>query len=321
MLFRSLERFDNDLQNGETNNRLLFDIFFSRAFYAIEYQEYFLYGLNNSKDPGKLDYVGWYELKSYYRRLNIMGRPEIFDLKHKTYELFHDYYCREFLWFSSIEQKDDFMSFFQRHSAGIIKPTDKLGGRGIEIIRIEKDTDTNQIWSKVSNHLPFVLEELIEQSHEMNIFYPHSVNTIRYNTFYHDGTLTRMQAAFRTGRGGSYVDNATSGGIYTLVDTETGRILGPARSLKDELFETHPDTGTQFEGNSIPRWDELNKLIEKVVRVVPEQKQVGWDFALSKNGWVIVEGNTHPALQAFDLNHGLRPLVISTFGKVVPIWH
>ena len=91
--------------------------------------------------------------------------------------------------------------------------------------------------------------------------------------------------------------------------------------LNDELFEKHPDTGTQFEGNSIPRWDELNALSEKVVRVVPEQKQVGWDFALSKNGWVMVEGNSSPGLQSLDLDHGLRPLVTSTFGKVIPIWH
>ena len=31
--------------------------------------------------------------------------------------------------------------------------------------------------------------------------------------------------------------------------------------------------------------------------VVPEQRIVGWDLALSVDGWVIIEGNTRPGLQ------------------------
>ena len=104
-----------------------------------------------------------------------------------------------------------------------------------------------------------------------------------------------------------------------MIDTDMGILKGPARSFAGELYEFHPDTGVYFQGSLIPRWNELNELLEKIVRVIPGQKQVGWDFALSKDGWVLVEANTSPALQSFDLTHGLRKLVAETFGQVVPV--
>ena len=295
------------------------DILYSRVYYAIQYTEYYLYGMNRSNKDQNRSFVGWKELEHYYMLLNKTGRPEVFEHKEKTYEVFKDFFCREQFYIQSEKESDGFISFLNRNPDCILKPTENYGGIGIEIIHAA-DHQPEELWEKYKKRCPFVLEELIEQAPEMNVFYPHAVNTIRYNTFFHNNKLTRMQAVFRTGRGGSVVDNATSGGIYALVDTETGRILGPARSDYMELFEQHPDTGAQFEGNYIPHWDELNALLEKVVRVVPEQKQVGWDFALSKDGWVMVEGNTTPALQSFDLDHGMRDLISSTFGQVVPMW-
>ncbi|MBO4868989.1 MAG: hypothetical protein J5585_04700 [Clostridia bacterium] len=309
------------IPSGKEYRQLLLKLYFARVYYAAEYKEYFMYGLDKVSDPDKLEYVCWFELKDYLKKLNELGRPEIFRNKEKTYEVFRGFFRRELLYVSSEQLRDEFLSFFQRHSSGIIKPSERYGGEGIEIYNLSDGISPEQIWEEVSVKIPFVLEELIEQAPEMSVFYPQAINTIRYNTFYHDGKLTRLQAALRIGRGGSHVDNATSGGIYAPVDVQTGRITGPARSDNNEMFEEHPDTGVHFEGSFIPRWNELNALLEKVVCVVPEQMQVGWDFALSKDGWVMVEGNTMPAIQGFDLDHGMRKLFIETFGTVVPMWH
>ena len=296
------------------------DLLFSRAYYAINSKEYYLFGLNRSKGIEKNSYVGWRELDHYYSLLNKMGSPEIFDRKDRTYQVFKQYYRREQEIISGPQNKDTFQAFLERHEAAIIKPLDEYGGHGVEIIHCSDEQTLDKIWERICLHCPFLVEELIIQAPEMNVFYPDAVNTIRYNTFFHEGKLTRLQAAFRIGRGGSIVDNATSGGIYTLVDTDSGRILCPARSDFGEQFEVHPDTGVRFEGNQIPRWNELNGLLDRIVRVVPKQKLVGWDFALSKDGWVLVEGNTRPALQSFDLDHGLRQFLKDSFGNAIRMW-
>ena len=299
---------------------LLKKMLYARYYYAISEKEWFLYGFDTKSEVDRRKYVCAHEMFTYYYSLNAKGRPEIFTNKVKTYDCFKKYYRRELIAIDTIDQEEAFYSFLKKHPLCFLKPVADFGGKGSHKIEISDSFTNEQAWSSCNGHMPFIVEELITQAQEMSEFYPLSVNTIRYNTFFHDNKLTRMQAVFRIGRGGSVVDNATAGGIYALVNTETGKILGPARSFKGELFDRHPDTGTLINGNSIPRWKELNSLLEEVVRVVPQQKQVGWDFALSPDGWVMVEGNIRPALQSFDLNHGLRDLVTETVGKVVPMW-
>lgn len=296
------------------------DILYARYYYAIETKEYYLFGLNHSKDIKKKDYVGWHELNGYYNELNRIGKPDIFNNKEKTYETFGQYYKRECILISSDERQVPFKSFFTKHGTGVLKPVNDYGGHGIIFVSAFDEASVTQLWEKYKNDCPFMLEEIIVQAPYMSRIYPGSVNTVRYNTFYHEGKLTRLQAVFRMGRGGSKVDNATSGGIYALIDTETGRILGPARSDLTETFFRHPDTGVQFDDLYLPSWDELNSLVEELVRIVPGQKQIGFDFAYTDQGWVMVEGNTKPALQSYDFDHGMRNLLQETFGQVIRIW-
>lgn len=302
------------------DKEFILDLLFCREFFAIQTDEYQAFRSSKLNEKEKLDYVGWLELGYYDMLLNEQGNPHVFELKEKTSEVFDSFYGREVVAVHSDQDIDKVSSFFERHGAGIVKPNAEYGGHGIAIYRITDTQTFEQIWDELEKKIPFVVEELIDQAPEMSAFYPHAVNTIRYNTFFHDGKLTKLQAVLRMGTGHSEVDNASSGGIFARVDTDTGRVIGPARNLRGETFETHPDTGIQFEGSVIPRWDELNQLLEKVVRVVPEQKQVGWDFALSKNGWIMVEGNATPMYQQFDPEHGLRETVKSTFGQVIKMW-
>ncbi len=307
-------------RSGMNTNALVKDIFFAKWYYAIRDKDYFHFGLDLSKGPEKLKYVGWQELKHYYAELTDTGKADIFDQKEKTYEKYREFYHREVLYIAAATEKEIFLDFFRRRGAGIIKPANAFGGNGVQIYRISDQTQLEQVWEKAAVCCPFVLEELITQAPEMCVFYPNAINTIRYTTFYHEGMLTKLQATLRMGRGGSIVDNITQGGIFAPVDFETGRIKGPARSFLCECFERHPDTGIQLEGNYVPRWNELNDLVEKVVGVVPDKKLVGWDFALSEDGWVIVEANRNPGLQSFDPEHGIREVLANTIGKVVPMW-
>ena len=303
----------------KSRRKLIHTLIFCRLYYQIEYKEYFFYNFGNLSDAERKQYVGFYELKQYFRNLNKYGHPEIFDNKENTYLHFKDFFSRDVLCVRDAEQEDAFASFLNRHSPCVLKPLKQYGGKGIQLLSKEDVPSAEKLFSANRKRVPFLLEEIIEQDPVMAAFHPQSVNTIRYNTFFHEGSLIKIQAVLRMGRGDNFVDNATSGGIFALVDTQTGRLSSTARADTGEIFFSHPDTGIVFKGVQIPRWDELNSLLERIVRVIPEQKQVGWDFALSKDGWVLVEANTGPALQSFDLTHGLRKLVAETFGQVVPV--
>lgn len=293
------------------------DILFSRQYYQTCIKEYFLFDFEKLSDVERREYIGWFELKQYYDRLNTFGRPEIFDSKERTYEVFKAFFHRDAILIQKTSEKDAFIHFVCSHTPCVMKRLLAYGGKGIRRIVANSEQTAAQLFEAFVGDLPFLLEEMIDQDPAMARFHSQSVNTIRYNTFFHDGKLTKLQAAIRMGRGGSFLDNATSGGIYALVDVDTGSITGPAGSEAGEVFYSHPDNGVQIAGSQIPRWGELNELLEEVVRVVPEQKQVGWDFALSRDGWILVEGNSFPAIQSFDWHHGMRKEITDAFGQVI----
>ena len=88
------------------------------------------------------------------------------------------------------------------------------------------------------------------------------------------------------------------------------------RETRKAVFERHPDTDEQILGAQIPKWGELNQLIEKVVNVLPARKWIGWDFALSKNGWVVVEANSTPSFVGVQMctGKGIRDIIDATIG-------
>ena len=302
-------------------HKLIREMLYARYYYGIINKEYFLYRFEELSDSERKKYIGAFELNQYYKRMDKSGHPEIINNKEKTFEVYRDFFHRDVLLIQEVSDKESFLAFLRKHNPCLLKPLQLSGGKGIELVEYSSDETAEELLTTQLNKGSFLMEEIIQQDPDMAKFHPQSVNTIRYTTFFHRGKLTRIQAVFRVGIGSSFVDNASSGGIYALVDTETGTILTPARSWNDcnKRYITHPDTGVLFPGTVIPKWDELNQILEKVVRVLPEQKQVGWDFALSNKGWVIVEANTGPSLQTFDPDHGLREVIAETLGQVIPV--
>lgn len=136
-----------------------------------------------------------------------------------------------------------------------------------------------------------VLEAPIIQSEELAQFHPGSVNTLRLATFVKDDQPYLVLAFLKLGRGDSVVDNGAAGGILCLIDMDTGIVPGPGMTEDGHTFLFHPDSGLQLPGFHIPRWEEAKSLALELAMVSPTQTYVGWDLALTDEGWVVVEGN------------------------------
>ena len=44
-------------------------------------------------------------------------------------------------------------------------------------------------------------------------------------------------------------------------------------------------------GYELPRWNEMKAMCCEMAKMVPSIKCIGWDVALTDNGWIVVEGN------------------------------
>lgn len=56
-------------------------------------------------------------------------------------------------------------------------------------------------------------------------------------------------------------------------------------------YTYHPDTNIKLVGFQIPKWNEAVETAINLAKQVPDVRYVGWDLALTADGWVMIEGN------------------------------
>lgn len=295
------------------------DVIFCRAYNDISYSQYFLFEFDKKSKLGRKEFVGDFEKKKLTYELHRYGDAwAIFKNKYDCYLKFKEFYCREIIKIENYSDKETFLDFVSRHERFIVKAIDKAEGNDIYIFN-KNDASVEELFEDILQIGTCVIEELIEQDYRMGKFHPHSVNTIRFATFYSEGVFTEMFALLRMGCQGNHVDNAGAGGIVAAIDIETGfvKTIGYREDGTDYIL--HPDTNEKIVGFGIPRWSECRELVRKLAKICPEQKYVGWDLALTPSGWCMVEGNDRAMFTAIQMceKKGIRPLVESTFGKVI----
>lgn len=207
-----------------------------------------------------------------------------------------------------------FVSFLvSTGSSVIIKPVDSSEGRGVHRLEatadgltLDKLPTSEEAVRSVLNSSPSVMVcELIEQGGFSGRAFPGAVNTIRVVTMVDpdNGEPFVVSALHRFGTSKSApTDNASRGGIRSLVDTETGVLsaAGTSRAFHRTghkwPFDTHPETGEQLAGIVLDGWEDVKLLIFDVLKKLPFLLYVGWDVAITERGIVLVEGNHSPNL-------------------------
>ena len=197
--------------------------------------------------------------------------------------------------------KKDVVDFINGHDEFIIKPIRLQGGEGIRVIdKKQEPMDTERFLLEYMNKPEysrgFVLEELIVQDVRLAALHPASVNTIRITTVNYGDSIETKWPVLRMGRGGSIVDSTTIGGIFAAIDIKTGITFRATDKQRGSSYSVHPDTQMPLIGFQIPKWEELLETIKTMASKCPDCRIMGWDMALTDNGWVVVECNFGPEL-------------------------
>ncbi|HEX2920171.1 MAG TPA: sugar-transfer associated ATP-grasp domain-containing protein, partial [Bacteroidales bacterium] len=188
-----------------------------------------------------------------------------------------------------------------------MKPDDGRGGQGI--FRIEKKSGklfinshvlTRKMFLSIIKNKNLIIQEGIIQRKDFMEIYSYSVNTLRTVTQNFNNCTRIIAVVLRMGRKGLFVDNISSGGIFVLVDHETGLLSPLAQGWLDKRkFEAHPDTGFRFDGYKIEGWDKIKESIIKMASSAPELPDIAWDVTVTDKGTMAIELN---------LNYGIDSL-------------
>lgn len=297
--------FDIDKSNNLQFLRLKLKMVYYRYAYEFRYNEFASYGFEHKSKKKCLEYVAAYE---YLRiRNEITAKEDYIDYfsdKRKTYKYFKDFFKRDVAIIEKPEDIQYYIPFVQKHKKFVLKKAKMNNGSGVTIIDTQKDNAV-AIFKKALSEGGAIAEELICQPGILHQLHPSSVNTVRFVTFYDNNKLTNIAAVLRFGAGGATIDNATQGGLFACINIKTGVIESDGKiEFKSDIYKKHPDTNVTIKGIQLPGWDDLLNIVSSIVKICPNKKYVGWDFAYSDKGWVLVEGNGYPGLYLTQMGSG-----------------
>ena len=188
-----------------------------------------------------------------------------------------------------------------------VKALEAKGGKEIFLLaRNSLSNNYKEIWNTIKNG-SYIFQRPIIQHEEINNIFPKSINTLRIETYLDKNNEIQVLGGYmRFGRGGSYVDNVSSGGFMVHIDFNKGILHAKGFTAMingSKTITTHPTTGYLISGFKIPFFQDSIKLCKKFAQYIPN-RIVGWDVAITPTGPIIIEGNHDAAIIAGELSYG-----------------
>ena len=222
--------------------------------------------------------------------------------KEKTNDFFAEYVRRPWC----VNTKVSFQKFcrvFANTRRIIYKPLGGNRGFGVEAFDLNSD-NMQEIYDRLATYPVGVVEQYVVQHPEMLRLCPSSVNTIRVVTFSSntqpvtaDGKYMDIAyTALRIGGGGSIVDNFHSGGMVSIIDLESGKLITDAADMECNVFTHHPATGVEIKGFQIPYYKEALAMVTEAVTKNKLEGYLGWDIAIAEDGPLLIEVNNRPGV-------------------------
>lgn len=231
-----------------------------------------------------------------------MGGGKIMGSKSDEYEAFSEFIKRDWMVVDAQTNETDIRAFIKKHHTVIAKPNAGEQGKGVMKIH---ETDEDKVKELLTKRVEtdFVMEECLMNAPEIAAINDSSLNTIRCYTFIDkNGNTKIMELMLRVGRPGSHVDNWGSGGVGYCFDVETGICSQYGLDKLNRPYSYHPGSEKLMIGFKLPDYEGLKSYIYGLVKSAPKARFVGWDIAITPNGYDLVEVNCpggHDFLQAF----------------------
>lgn len=255
-------------------------------------------GLHKLKGCERRKSMTYRRILDVYKKCNDPKVQHLLENKVDFNRHFKDVVKRDWL-YSKEMSFEQFSSLCKKNDYLIIKPFDGVNGQDIRKIQTPKDSDIRKAFNEYSRGA-FLIEECIKQHVKLN-FGSSSVNTIRaFSLIDRHGNIHILKQLLRVGVGNSTTDNYSTGGCVYEVDPQTGIVVTPSLTKAEKQYYIHPGTDICMLGYQLPNWDKVIDAIKVAHRLIPQNRFVGWDIAITDNGVEFIEGNHNPGYELLE---------------------
>jgi hypothetical protein len=201
----------------------------------------------------------------------------------------------------------------------VFRPHWSGGGEGVFFVdrangrwRInERPAETAELEALVRTLDRYLVTAYVQQAAYARTIFPRTANTIRVLTLRDDRGPFIAAVVHRFGSSRSFpVDtfHAGQGGVTAPVDISTG-VLGPVlgADATGQLVRCaqHPETGAAIEGVTVPHLHRALDGMLLLCHALPEAQCVGWDAVITDEGFSILEANSIPSLEVWQVHEPL----------------
>ena len=220
----------------------------------------------------------------------------------------------------------------------VIKPTHSEVGWGVMIAKRTtngyslngKDCNVEELKSKISKAYNNIVTEYIIQHEYSRKICDTSLNTIRMLGVWNSETcqFEIIRCFHRFGCNGNVVDNVGSGnGLLVYVDIETGILedigLINENHKGDRVAHhiVHPDSHISLTGLQIPYFQEMKAKVLKILNENSYLRYVGFDVAITEDGFKIIEANGSSTPSAAQVKGGFLKdkRMVDLFNSIKPL--
>ena len=308
-------------KSGQNRVFTFFDMINCALRYGAGYHDYLIFAFWDMNHKQRDTYLTRVRNKRLNTLLHDDRYTDIFDKKNQFDKRFAAYIGRDFRDLAELDF-DAFSEFMADKDVIFAKPNTGESGKGIERLVKDRFENLEQMYAYVTDpaHRFGVIEEQLVQHPDLSAVYPHSINSYRICTLVVGEEAHCVYAVAKFGNAGKFVDNMENDGLCCPIDQETGKIAGCAHTSALINYDVHPYSGVKLMDYQLPFVKEAVELSKKAAMVVPEIRYIGWDVCITPDGPAIIEGNTYPGYDFWQLPEhtpdkiGLYPY----FRKMVP---
>ena len=168
-------------------------------------------------------------------------------------------------------------------------------------------------WFSDLLHTPFeyVVTATVTQHDKYRSVWPHAVHCIRLQTVTLDGEAQVLFAFIRFGCAQSpcFTGHFFGESVFGDIDIDKGTVVGNLCRVEDGRvveYPVHPDTGVPASG-PIPNWALIKDKLLEMHRYLADLDYLGWDVAVTEDGFEILEVNSLTGLRCTQL---FRPTML-----------
>ncbi len=278
--------------------------------YNISILEFYQFDFINKSHQEKLKWAGTGTMYEFQLKANPKDQREALDDKRAFAKKYSAFIAHKI--YAIPELNEDVIKELLNKEKIVFKDATGKCGSGV-LIKNTSELNSNNFLQFMRENQFDMVETYIVQHPDINELSPSGVNTIRIFTKLDPNNQFSILGCRMRISVNSQVDNMAAGNLAAPVDQNTGIITGPGvySDITKKPEKIHPVTKVPIEGFQIPFWRDILIMVKEASLLHTDNKSIGWDVIVTKDGPGLLEGNHDWCKLVWQLpvNKGLKELL------------